>query len=476
MSKPSEPMSVADPGASAMPRNQLVLMVTALVLSVVTFGLNASMVSPAYFDINTTLGDGAFVAMSTYFYLAGAIANVVLVRWSDYIGRKRVLVGVLMVLIIGTLLVIFGSSLWVVVVGRFLQGISNVTFGIAFLILRARVSGATFGMCCGVISSVNGGVAGGDALLGGIMVDKWGFRSIFVLILVVGVIALAFAWKAVPDDNPADRAPGRMDWVGAALISVTVGGLNLFFSAGGHDGWVSPTALIWVGITVAAFIALLAFERRLEHPLMALKHMGTREAWPLLVVTIMVMGSFMVVLGFIIPALAEDPDSGFGHDATMAALLFITPAAVIQLFMAPLIGRIAMRIGFVTMLRIGIAFATVVTALLSMVAEQEHLVMAAMVLFGIGFATLMTAMASLGVLQASDEEPGALPGIANACYGIGSSVGFAWAGPIVGSGTDSTFAHAFWICVGIGAVAFVFSLILKPKPLHVGHEPAALAH
>jgi hypothetical protein len=74
----------------------------------------------------------------------------------------------------------------------------------------------------------------------------------------------------------------------------------------------------------------------------------------------------------------------------------------------------------------------------------------------------------LGVLQASDEAPGALPGIANASYGMGFTLGFAWAGPIVGSGTDSTFQQAFWICVGIGVIALVFSLILRPKPLVSG--------
>jgi uncharacterized membrane protein len=62
---------------------QTVFMVTALVLSVVSFMLNATMLSPAIRDINTHLGAGAFGPISSYFYLTGAIANVVLIRWSD---------------------------------------------------------------------------------------------------------------------------------------------------------------------------------------------------------------------------------------------------------------------------------------------------------------------------------------------------------------------------------------------------------
>ena len=103
--------------------------------------------------------------------------------------------------------------------------------------------------------------------------------------------------------------------------------------------------------------------------------------------------------------------------------------------------------------------------MLALFAEEEHMIIGLMVLYGLAFnAVLLTAMSSLGVLQASDEEPGALPGIANASYGIGASLGFAWAGPIVGSGTNATFQHAFWICMGIGVAALVFSIILKPKP------------
>ncbi|KDF01150.1 MFS transporter [Mycolicibacterium aromaticivorans JS19b1 = JCM 16368] len=461
----SQPPTSAE--TDSLSRRQIVLLVAALVFSLMSFSLNATMLAPAVRDINDTLGPGAFVAMSTPFYLAGALANVVLIRWSDYIGRKRVLIGIVVVMCIGTALCL-STSLPIVVVGRFLQGTSNITYGLAFLVLRARLSGGTFGVCCGVMASINGGVAGGDAFLAGIMTDAFGYRSIFALILVVGLIAVAFVWKWVPADEVA-RAEGRMDWVGAVFIGLTVGGITMFLSNGGHQGWASAPALIWLTAAVAGFLALVVVDRRVAHPLIALKHMRSREAWPLLVVTILVMGSFMVVLGFIVPAMAEDLDSGFGLNATTTALLFLTPGAVVQVITAPFIGRLAVRIGFVTVLRAGIVATIVVVALTAVFADHKYVVAALMVVFGFTCtAVILTPLSSLGVLQASDEAPGALPGIANASYGIGFTLGFAWAGPIVGSGTNFTFQHAFWIAVGIGVVALVFSLILRPKPLTTG--------
>ncbi len=214
-------------------------------------------------------------------------------------------------------------------------------------------------------------------------------------------------------------------------------------------------------------------DNRVEHPLIGLKHLRSREAWPLIVVTILVMGSFMVVLGFIVPSMSEDPpDSGFGLNATTTALLFLTPpGAVVQVLTSPFVGRLAVRVGFVTVMRAGIAASIVVIALTAVFADHRYAVVALIALFGFTcHAVILTPpLSSLGVLQASDEAPGALPGIANASYGMGFTLGFAWAGPIVGSGTDSTFHHAFfWIAAGIGVAALAFSLILRPKPLVSG--------
>jgi MFS family permease len=91
MNRPPPAPTAEGDGASSSSRSQTAFMVAALVASVISFQLNATMLGPAIRDINTELGPETFASMSNYFYLSGAIANVVLIRWSDYIGRKRVL-------------------------------------------------------------------------------------------------------------------------------------------------------------------------------------------------------------------------------------------------------------------------------------------------------------------------------------------------------------------------------------------------
>ena len=449
--------------AGFLSRRQTVFMVAALVLSVISFMLNATMLSPAIGDINAHLGHNAFASMSSYSYLAGAIANVVLIRWSDYIGRKRVLIGVLIMMCIGTLLCLFGTSLPVVVAGRVLQGASNVTFGLAFLIMRERLTAAVFGVCCGILSAVNGGVAGTDALLGGFLVDHFGYRSIFVLTLIIGIASVALGWKAVPADESERVAPGRMDWVGAVLIAVTVAGITLFIGNGGDLGWSSPFVVACIAAAIVAFVAFVVVEKRVVYPLVHIDELRSRYAWPVIAVTILSFASFMVVLGFLIPSIAENRSVGFSANGMTTALLFITPAALVQLVVAPLIGRLAVRIGWVTVLRAGLVCALAATALLAVFALDRNMAILLMLVFGASMGVALTPLAALGVIQAPEDEPGSLPGISNAAFGIGGSLGFTWAGTVVGEGTKASYHSALWIAVAIGIAAFATSLILKPR-------------
>ena len=133
--------------------------------------------------------------------------------------------------------------------------------------MRETLSAKAFGVCCGVLSAVNAGVGGFDALLGGFMVDHYGYRSIFLLTLVVGVIAIALVWKAVPAGRPGGAVSGRMDWAGAVLIAVTIAGIDLYLGNGGHLGWSSPFVLGFIIAAAVAFVAFVVIERRVELPL-----------------------------------------------------------------------------------------------------------------------------------------------------------------------------------------------------------------
>jgi predicted MFS family arabinose efflux permease len=271
----------------------------------------------------------------------------------------------------------------------------------------------------------------------------------------------------VPDDESAQAAPGRMDWVGAVLIAVTVAGITLFIGNGGDLGWNSPFVLGCIAAAIAAFAAFVVVEKRVAQPLVHIDDLRSRYAWPVIAVTILSFASFMVVLSFIIPSIAENRSVGFSAGGEMTALLFITPAALVQLIVSPLIGRLAVRIGWVTVLRAGLFCTVAATALLAVFALERNMAVLLMIVFGASMGMALTPLAALGVIQAPEDEPGSLPGISNAAFGIGGSLGFAWAGTVVGEGTKASYHSALWICVAIGIAAIATSLILKPRSARV---------
>src|SRR5690606_38943084 len=160
--------------------NQAALLL-GLVLAVIAFQLNATMLNPAVEQMQHELG--ATTAQIGYatalFFLSKAIFQVFMPRLSDMAGRRRILFVSLGLLVVGTVIAMLAPSVEWLYVGRLIQGACGPVFTIALLTLReAASSEKEYGTKLGLVIAINGGVAGVDVILGGWMADQWGFRSI----------------------------------------------------------------------------------------------------------------------------------------------------------------------------------------------------------------------------------------------------------------------------------------------------------
>lgn len=144
-------------------------LMVALLSACVAFQLNASMLSPVLPSIATELGvDEAAVSLSqTAFFTSAALFAVFVPRLSDIKGRRRVLVVTLTLVAVGSVLAAVAPSILVLDVGRVIQGCSGSVIAICLLMLRAAVPDVRrYGALMGVVTAVNGGIAGVDVLLG----------------------------------------------------------------------------------------------------------------------------------------------------------------------------------------------------------------------------------------------------------------------------------------------------------------------
>jgi predicted MFS family arabinose efflux permease len=442
------------------------LLISTLLLGVLSFQLNASMVTPALPQIAASFGLSADSAapVQSMFFLAGAIAGPVIGRWSDFIGRRTALLLVLGIMGAGTILCIAAPTLPILIAGRFLQGVSSAVFALAYIVLSENLQARVFGTSVGIIAAINGGVGGVDGYFGGLMAETLGFRSIFVVVLVLTAIAAACILKTVPKGRPRG-VRGAMDWWGAGSLSVFLVFITYFVSGGSAAGWTAPSTLALLAGTVASFAAFWMIEKKRTNPLIAVHHLRSRQVWPVIATTVLTLAGIFAIINFTVVLLSQDTNQGFGLSASLSALLFLTPAALIGVFAAPLAGWLADRRGWIKTLRAGTGLSLACAIAAATFSDNQVAVLIAVAALGIFYNGLfLTAINGLSVLLSPKEAPAALPGINGASFGIGASLGVVLVAPFAAQATSAGYTTALWISVAITAAAFLVSLfVAAPK-------------
>ena len=175
---------------------------------------------------------------------------------------------------LGSLVSAIGGSIGVLILGRAIQGAGGAIFPLAFGIIRDEFPRERVATSIGLISATFGIGGGLGLVLAGVIVDHLSVQWIFWFsVLVTGFAALA-TWRYVPE-SPV-RVEAKIDWGGAALLSLTLASLLLGVSQGNAWGWGSPGVL---GLFAAALVlgaAFVSFERRVPEPMVDMELMAQR--------------------------------------------------------------------------------------------------------------------------------------------------------------------------------------------------------
>ena len=438
-----------------------------LLLGVIAYQLNASMVAPAVPEIARTLGSTPDqVAISqTMFFLMGGITGVVLARYSDHAGRRKVLIYSLMAMSLGTVLAMLAPNVMVLIFGRLLQGACGATFQITYLILREILTAKQFGPALGLVTAVSCGVGGADQFLGGVLSDHWGFRSIFLVILIVGIAAIVLSMAYVPESTAASR--GRMDWPGAAALSAALVCVNVGVNRGGAYGWANFTTLLLLAATFGFFVSFWFIEKHRAHPLISTAHLKSRQVWPIVATTLATLTGIFAAINFTVVVFSQDPRVGYGMSATASSLMFLTPAAAIGFLAAPVTGWLAPRMGWRVVMWSGLSLSIAAMLVATLLLDHRWVVFVAFSLLGIFYNGLtLTTINGLGVILTPKDSPGSLPGLNGACFGIGAGLGIAIVAPVAAGGRFADFRAAMWISIAITAVALFAAMWVQGSAEH----------
>ncbi len=458
-------------------RGNIAALMTALLAACVAFQLNASMLSPALVTMGEELkADQALIGLSqTWFFTAAALFSLFLPRLSDIVGRKKVLVGMMVLMAVGSVIAALAPDITWLFVGRIIQGVSGPTVPLCLIMLRSAVSSPRkYGTLMGLITAVNGGVAGVDSFVGGYFAEHFGFRSIFWLMVVLAVAATALIVFLAAESRPA--AGTRMDWLGVFFIVVAVGALLTALNeaaklVAGFNSSVLVLSLALVLVSAVAFLAFWRTEQRAAQPMVETVHLRQRSTWaPLLTTTLTMTGIFAVING-IVPAYVQAASPGFGVGPTEMSLMILTPYALLGWVVGPLSGRLAPVLGYTRVLRIGLLGSVAALAVIAFLGLHSlPMMIAGTVLLGIMYAGTVNIMLNgLGVVLSPAGNPGFLPGMNAGAFNLGAGLSFLILPAVLVATSalgDAAASYLTVVVVGLAltVAAFAASLLI-PKPV-----------
>lgn len=456
-------------------RTSVVSLMIALLAACLAFQLNASMLSPALVTMERELDATSteIAATQTVFFTAAALFTLFLPRLGDLIGRRRVLVGMLVVMAIGCVVAALATNVPMLFIGRLIQGVSGPVVPLCLIMLRAAVKDPkAYGTLLGVVTAVNGGIAGGDALLGGYLATNHGFASIFWTMAGVAIIA-ALTVRLLAPETMADDRP-RMDWWGSLLLVISVGSMLVALNELGALAEANLVLVIVLAVVaVVAFTSFWKLEGRIGDPLVSTAQLKQRATWGLSATSLLTLSGIFAIMNGVVPALAQDTAMNLAMTAEEVSLWILMPYALAGLLMGPLSGRLAATVGYRTMLRIGLGGTVAVLALMvANVETSSRLVLLLLsIAVGITYAGIGNIMLNgLGVVLSPKDRPGSLPGLNTGAINLGAGLSFvviyaAQTSFASGAG-DATAGYVAALITGAVVLvgALVFSMFI-PKPV-----------
>src|SRR3954465_14276536 len=315
-----------------------------LLLAGMAFALSQTVVSPALPEIQRQYGaDPASAAwILTGYLLAASVATPIVGKLGDLFGRGKVLTIVLLVFAVGSAVCALAPSLGLLVLGRVIQGVGGGIFPLAFGIIRETFRPERVATAIGGISATFGSGGGVGLVIAGPIVAALDASWLFWLGLMALPAAYAISRYVSREET---RNDARVDWLGAALLSVALASLLYGLSKATAWGWGDPRVLglILRGLAVAAFWVWV--ETRIDQPLVDMRVLRRR---PVLMtnVTAVLIGFSMFASFLLIPLLAQAPQrtgDGFSASVTGAGLLML-PSTLVMLVAGPFAGRLATRV------------------------------------------------------------------------------------------------------------------------------------
>lgn len=377
-------------------------------------------------------GFDLYAWVATAYMLASVITIPIFGRLGDLFGRKPFLIAAILLFTGASVLCGFATSMLLLVISRGLQGIGGgILIGTVFATVadlfpnpKLRLRWLVFVTSAFGLANMIG------PTLGGMLTQYGGWRLVFFVNVPVGVVSLLFVQYFLPPLRHLPRkGPVRLDWLGAFVIAVTFGALQLLIELFPKYG--VDTITIVLAVVAASFaLTLWLWERRIAYPIIPVDMLLDRKLSALFAMS--VLGGFALFsLVFYVPLLFQGGYAMSAHDSGM----LITPLLLGTTVGSVVNNRIVTRIRRANGIMYA-GFALSALACLSVIVlrgTEPHLVwMSCMGISGLGLGLVATSLTVCSQQIVARDQLGAATALLQSLRTFGGMLGTVMTGALLG--------------------------------------------
>jgi EmrB/QacA subfamily drug resistance transporter len=345
---------------------------------------------------------------------------------ADLIGRKRVFVAGLFVFTLASAACGLSTTPLMLNLARAVQGTGGaMMFATSLALIGSAFHGKERGTAFGVFGAVTGGAVAIGPVLGGIITSGIGWEWIFFVNVPIGAIAVFITITRVADSR--DPSATGVDWPGLLTFSGSLFLLVYALVQGNEKGWGSTEIVAFLALALVLLFAFIVVERVQSRPMLDLTLFRRPAFTGASIVAFAMSASFFSMFLYLTLYLQDV----LGYDPLQAGLRFL-PATLLSFAIAPISGRLSVRVPVRLLLGSGLMLISLGLLAMNVVDASSSwtALIPAFVLAGAGVGLVNPPLASTAIGVAPAERSGMASGINSTFRQVGIATGIAGLGAI----------------------------------------------